>query len=255
MSNSLLCDGILLTNNCTKPRNHRIDRITPHYMAGYASAEACCKMFQSYSRKASANYCIGKDGEIFLNVEEANRAWTTGSAYNDNRAITIECANYMDGSRYGVLPDVVWDSLVRLCIDICKRNGIYRINFTGSDSGNLTMHKWYQDTDCPGPWFSYQFQRLANEINDGLGVDGSTTFAGTYKVMVNTLNVRTKPSLDGVIVAQYHYGETVNLENFFISNDGFIWGRYIGLTSGERRYIAVGRDTGRVEDDDYLIKI
>ena len=98
MSNSNLISGTLLTNNCSKPRNHKIDRITPHYMAWYTDAKTCCESFVPSSRRASANYCIGKDGEIWLNVEEKNRAWTTGSSYNDNRAITIECANYMDSS-------------------------------------------------------------------------------------------------------------------------------------------------------------
>ena len=166
VSNSPLIDGILLTNNCTSPRNHKIDRITPHYMAWYTSAETCCESFVPSSRRASANYCIGKDGEIWLNVEEKNRAWTTGSAYNDNRAITIECANYTDSVHvYGQLPDATWDSLVRLCADICIRNDIGTLNYTGNDNGNLTKHCWYQSTDCPGPWFTNQFKRLANEVN------------------------------------------------------------------------------------------
>lgn len=256
MSNSSLVSGVLLTNNCTKPRNHKIDRITPHYMAWYTDAKTCCESFVPSSRQASANYCIGKDGEIWLNVEECNRAWTTGSSYNDNRAVTIECANYMGKSNYGVLPDVVWDSLVLLCIDICKRNGIERINYTGDDNGNLTKHKWYQNTDCPGPWFTNQFDRLANEINKGLDDYTPTTkFGGTYVCNVDTLNVRTSPTLHGEIVAQYHFGETVNLDNWYVINDGYVWGRYIGFISGEMRYIAVGPATGKPEPDDFLIKI
>ena len=258
MSNSPLISGTLLTNNCTKPRNHKIDRITPHYMAWYTDAKTCCESFLPSSRKASANYCIGKDGEIWLNVEEKNRAWTTGSSYNDNRAITIECANYMESARYGVLPSVVWDSLVLLCIDICQRNDIKSINYTGNDYGNLTKHKWYQDTDCPGPWLSEQFDRLAYEINSVLGADISPTdnFSGLYTCNVDTLNVRTAPSIKhSEIVAQYHKGETVYLDNWYTVNDGFVWGRYTGFTSGVKRYIAVGKATGKPEPDDYLIKV
>lgn len=257
MSNSTLIDGVLLTNNCSKPRNHKIDRITPHYMCWYTDAKTCCESFLPSSRKASANYCIGKDGEIWLNVEEVNRAWTTGSSYNDNRAITIECANYVDSKRYGVLPDATYKSLVLLCADICKRNGIGRINYTGDDSGNLTMHKWYQNTDCPGPWLSDRFNVLANDINSIL-LAGSeiitTSFGGTYKCNVDTLNVRVSPSIKGTIVAQYHYGETVNLDNWYRISDGYVWGRYIGFISGEYRYVAVGKATGKPENDDYLIK-
>lgn len=258
MSNSKLISGTLLTNNCTKPRNHKIDRITPHYMAWYTSAKTCCESFLPAARRASANYCIGKDGEIWLNVDEENRAWTTGSSYNDNRAITIECANYMESSRYGVLPDAVWDSLVLLCVDICKRNGIASINYTGDDKGNLTKHKWYQDTDCPGPWLTTQFDRLAQEINSALGSEQIAIkgFIGKYKCTVNSLNVRTSPSIrPDNIVAQYHIGDTVHLDNWYVINEGYVWGRYTGFTSGEKRYVAVGRATGKPEPDDYLIKI
>lgn len=257
MSNSSLIDGTLLTENCTKPRRHRIDTITPHYMCGYVSAEQCCRWFTAKDRKASANYCIGKDGEIFLNVEECNRAWTSGSASNDNRAVTIECANFMDPSHYGVLPDVVWDSLVRLCIDICERNGIQRIKYTGGLDSNLTKHCWFQDTDCPGPWLTTQFDRLAGEINASLkpAVETEKGFGGEYICMVDKLNVRTRPALDGVIVAQYTRGETVWLDNTYVVHDGYVWGRYTGFISGEKRYVAVGPYTGKPEPDDYLIKI
>ena len=256
MTNSSLVSGALLSPNCSKPRNHVIDRITPHYMAGYATAYDCCKLFSNPSRKASANYCIGRDGEIWLCVEEKNRAWTSGSSINDNRAVTIECANYTDSANYGVLPSVVWDSLVKLCVDICKRNGITRINYTGNDSGNLTMHRWFQDTDCPGPWFTYQFERLANEINASLNGDTTKpkTYAGTYRCTVPTLNVRTKPSLSGIIVAQYHEGETVRLDNIRVIADGYVWGRYVGITSGEYRYLAIGPNTGKDEPTDYLVR-
>ena len=257
MSNSPLISGTLLTENCSKPRKHKIDRITPHYMCWYTDAKTCCESFLPASRRASANYCIGKDGEIWLNVEEKNRAWTTGNSYNDNRAVTIECANFMSPENYGVLPNLTYRSLVLLCVDICQRNGIESINYTGDDSGNLTMHKWYQDTDCPGPWLSNHFEQLAIDINYRLHADTPipAVFAGTYECMVDDLNVRTEPNLHGLIVAQYHKGETVNLENWYTNNDGYIWGRYVGFSSGEYRYVAVGRATGKVEDDDFLIKI
>lgn len=254
MSNSKLISGTLLTDNCSKPRNHKIDRITPHYMAWYTSAKTCCESFLPASRRASANYCIGKDGEIWLNVDEKNRAWTTGNSYNDNRAVTIECANYMESSRYGVLPDVVWDSLVLLCVDICKRNGISAINYTGNDQGNLTKHKWYQDTDCPGPWFTNQFDRLAQEINSELEIVPHFNMSGTYKCNVDRLNVRTSPSTTSEIVAQYYKGDTVVLDNWYVINEGYVWGRYTGLQSGKKRYVAIGLATGVPEPNDYLIK-
>lgn len=263
MSNSPLIDGVMLTNNCSA-RNHEIDRITPHYMAWYTDAETCCASFMPPERQASANYCIGKDGEIWLNVEECNRAWTSGSAYNDGRAVTIECANYMDSENYSVLPDATWNSLVRLCVDICQRNGIEYLDYTGGDDGNLTMHCWYDDTDCPGPWFSSQFERLANEVNAILEnqptpapepVNPPAVVGGAYRCRVNGLRVRTEPNLNSDVVAYYNMGATVYLDDWYTSADGYIWGKYTGASSGLIRYIAIGRDTGKVEPDDFLIKI
>ena len=258
MTISSLVSGVLLTDNCYKPRNHKIDRITPHYMEWYTSAKTCCESFVPPSRRASANYCIGKDGEIWCNVEEQNCAWTTGSSYNDNRAITIECANYMDNASYGMIPYATWNSLVKLCVDICTRYG-FKLHYTGDDNGNLTKHKWYDDTDCPGPWLDTQFERLAKEVNAILeNVDTTNPpmiFGGTYRCTVNGLNVRDAPTTKGNVVTCYNVGQTVVLDNWYHSSDGYIWGRYTGTSSGKLRYVAVGRDTGKVEPDDYLIKI
>ena len=225
-------------------------------MEWYTTAEECCRSFLPTSRRASANYCIGRYGEIWLNVEEKNRAWTSGSSANDNRAITIECANYMDSARYGVLPDATWAALVALCVDICKRNNIPKLNFTGNANGNLTMHKYFQDTNCPGPWLSENFGRLAKEVNAKLNnVPIPVVIGGTYCCRVNGLRVRTEPNLNGTIVAEYNMGALVELDDWYVSNDGYIWGRYTGYYSKEYRYIAIGRDTGKVEDDDFLVKI
>ena len=257
MSNSSLISYTRLSPNRSNGRNHSIDRITPHYVAGNATIEALGELFANPARQASSNYGIGSDGRIGMYVEEKNRPWTSGSSYNDNRAVTIECSNLSDGS----LTNACWRSLVNLCVDICRRNGISRLRYTGDDSGNLTMHKWYQDTDCPGPWLSYKFGNLEREVNAILNGDTPTpdppaVFGGTYRCNVNTLNVRNAPTIQGTqIVAQYHYGQTVVLEDWYVSEDGYIWGRYIGQSSGKYRYVAVGRDTGKPEDDDYLIKI
>ena len=70
-------------------------------------------------------------------------------------------ANLADGS----LTDACWDALVDLCADVCRRNGVADCAYTGGTDGVLTMHRWYQETDCPGPWLSRQFERLSREVN------------------------------------------------------------------------------------------
>ena len=54
-------------------------------------------------------------------VEEKNRSWCSSSNANDQRAVTIECAS--DGAEPYAFRDVVYQSLITLCVDICKRNG------------------------------------------------------------------------------------------------------------------------------------
>jgi peptidoglycan hydrolase-like protein with peptidoglycan-binding domain len=67
--------------------------------------------------------------------------------------------------------DKALEATINLCVDICKRNGIEKINYTGDKTGNLTMHKWFAATGCPGPYLSEKFPYIANEINKRLGVD------------------------------------------------------------------------------------
>ena len=73
MSNSTLAKYTKLSPNCTKPRNHAIDTITIHCMAGNCSIETCGDIFAPTSRQASSNYGIGSDGRIALYVDEANQ--------------------------------------------------------------------------------------------------------------------------------------------------------------------------------------
>ncbi len=93
MSNSPLVSYTKLSPNHSGKRNHVIDTISIHCMAGNLTVETCGNLFANPSRKASSNYGIGSDGRIGLYVEECNRSWCTSSSSNDNRAITIEVAN------------------------------------------------------------------------------------------------------------------------------------------------------------------
>lgn len=160
MSYSKLVSHVNLSPHCSKPRGAKIDKITIHYMAGDAKVEAVGNWFARKSTKASSNYGIGSDGRIACYVEEENSAWTSSSSANDSRAITIEVANYKDSS----ISDKAWASLIDLCVDVCKRYA-FRLNFTGDKTGNLTMHKWFADTSCPGKWLEERFPLIAEEVN------------------------------------------------------------------------------------------
>lgn len=174
MSNSSLISYTKLTSHCNKPRNKKIEKITIHHMAGYMSAKECADYFANTDRQVSSNYCIGSDGKIAMSVEECNRSWCSSSAANDNMAITIEVANSTGAPNWEV-SDKAMASLINLCVDICKRNGIKKLNFTGDKNGNLTMHKYFANTNCPGPYLESKFPYIANEVNKRLSATTTTT--------------------------------------------------------------------------------
>lgn len=150
-------------------------------MAGNLTVEQCGNLFASRSREASSNYGIGTDGRIALYVEEANRSWCSSSGANDNQAITIEVANDEIGGSWHV-SDKAYKSLINLCVDICKRNGIKELIFTGDASGNLTQHNYFAATACPGTYLKSKFPEIAEEVNKRLKPTTTTTVKVLYRV-------------------------------------------------------------------------
>ena len=144
-----------------------IDKITIHHVAGIASVETLGNIFASADRQGSSNYGIGSDGRVGLYVDEKHRAWTSGSAANDYRAVTIETSNDQIGGNWHV-SDKVLAKLIDLCADICKRNGISKLNYTGDANGNLTLHQFFQATACPGPYLKSKMSYIASEVNKKL---------------------------------------------------------------------------------------
>lgn len=168
MTNSKLVDFVKLSPNCSTPRNHRIDKITIHHMAGNLTVEQCGNVFANKDRQASSNYGIDSQGRVGLYVDESNRSWASSSPSNDNRAVTIEVANDEIGGNWHV-SNAACDKLIDLCVDICKRNDIKSLNFTGDANGNLTMHRYFSSTNCPGPYLASRFSTIAEEVNLRLG--------------------------------------------------------------------------------------
>ena len=168
MSNSKLVDYVKISPYKTSPRKNKIDKITIHHMAGDLSVETCGNVFQQ--RRASSNYGIGSDGRVGMYVEEADRSWASSSAANDNRAVTIEVANSSTGGNWPV-SDAALDKLIDLCVDICQRNGIEKLKFTGDKNGNMTMHNYFAATLCPGPYLESKFQYIADEVNKRIGIE------------------------------------------------------------------------------------
>ena len=154
-TNSSLVSYTKLSPNHSGQRTHSIDRITPHCVVGQCSVEILGSIFYPTSRQASCQYGIGSDGRIGMYVEEKNRSWCSSSNANDQRAITIECAS--DTTEPYAMNNKVYDALIKLCVDICKRNGKKKLIWLGdkdktlnynpkSDEMVITVHRWFLPT-------------------------------------------------------------------------------------------------------------
>ncbi len=167
-TNSSLIKYTRLSPNFNKGRTSTVKKITIHHMAGNMSVEACGLLFSSSYRQVSSNYGIDSSGKIGMYVEEKNRAWTSSSFANDNQAITIEVANDQIGGVWHV-SDKAIQSTIDLCVDICKRNGITKLVYNGTSSGNLTTHNMFASTACPGPYLTSKLPYIASQVNKKLG--------------------------------------------------------------------------------------
>ena len=144
-------------------------------VVGQCSVETLGNVFAPTSRQASSNYGIGYDGRIGMYVEEKNRAWTSSSSWNDNRAVTIETAS--DTYYPYAVNSAAYEALIRLCADICKRNGkthmvwynsysLFNSHY-GDDSTAMymTLHKWFAATSCPGTYLKERMGDIASRVN------------------------------------------------------------------------------------------
>lgn len=193
-TNSSLVKYTGLSPNHSGQRTHSIDRITPHCVVGQLTAEDICACFPK-GRKASCNYGIGKDGKVALCVEEKNRSWCSSSAENDQRAVTIECAS--DSTAPYAFNTAVYNALIELCVDICKRNGKNKLLWLGDKTKTLnyapksgemvlTVHRWFANKSCPGNWMYSRMGDLATTVTkrlSGVSGGGSTTTTPTGKTL------------------------------------------------------------------------
>ena len=208
-TNSPLATVKVMSPNHSGLRNHEIDTITIHCVVGQCSAKTIGEIFKPTSRQASSNYGIGKDGEIGLYVEEKNRSWCSSSPSNDHRAVTIEVAS--DTTEPYAVNDKAYSALIELVADICKRNGIKKLLWKGDkslvgqvDKQNMTVHRWFSATACPGTYLYNHHHDIAAKVNEKLGatetkkkpkVGAIVTFMGTrHYISTNSpIGVPCKP--------------------------------------------------------------
>lgn len=192
-TNSPLVNYTRITKNKTSPRRNKIDSIIIHCFVGQVTAKQGVDYFATTDRQCSSNYVIGKDGSIGLSVPESDRAWTSGGSDKngnpirvngisgadfDHRAVTIEVAS--DSKHPYAVTDNALKSLILLCADICKRNGIKELKWKNDKSlvgkteeQNMGVHMWFANKACPGQDLLSKHSYIAQEVNKLLNKDNS----------------------------------------------------------------------------------
>ena len=230
-SNSPLATVKMISPNRTPNRNHAIDTITIHCFVGQVNAKRGCEVFQPSSKGASCNYVVGYDGSIGLCVEEKDRSWCTGGykkvngvnvpirvngisgSSNDYQAVTIEVAS--DSTHPYAITEKAMAALIELCADICRRNGIKKLLWSGDKNlvgnpakQNMTVHRWFAPKACPGDYIYQRLGDIAAKVNAKLDASGASPAPAVpvspvpYRVRITAtdLRIREKPSTDSAIV-------------------------------------------------------
>ena len=221
-SNSPLVSCTRISPNRTPNRNHAIDTITIHCFVGQMTATSGCKFFQTSG--TSCNYVVGYDGSIGLCVEEKDRSWCTGGykkvngvnvpirvngisgSSNDYQAVTIEVAS--DSTHPYAITDKAMAALIELCADICQRNGIKKLLWSGDKNlvgnptkQNMTVHRWFAPKACPGDYIYNRLGDIAAKVNAKLGATAAAPAPAapvskvpyTVRITATGLGIRTGP--------------------------------------------------------------
>lgn len=194
MSNSQLVSYVKYSPFNSGERGHVIDRITPHCVVGQCAIEALGAEFAKPGKNASSNYGIDRDGRVGLFVDEDCVSWCSGGDLlteaipNDQRAVTIECAS--DLTAPWAFRPVVYERLVELCADVCRRNGKTKLLWIenrdaalaytpAADEMLLTVHRWFANKACPGDWLMERMGELAQRVTAALGEETPQSAAPT----------------------------------------------------------------------------
>jgi len=215
-SNSSMVNYVDISPHNYGPRKSA-EGITIHHMAGNLSVKTCGQVF--HKKNASSNYGInGRD--VGMYCEEKYAACTSSNKANDMRMITIEVANELLAPYWTISAESM-DTLVTLCTDICKRNGIKQLVWSDNkndrinhrNGANMTMHCDFSSTACPGPFLKDCMANIATLVTQRL--NGGTTPTSEY-----TLNgYDYSPVFD----PEYYANRYPDLEAAFGHNDSALW--------------------------------
>lgn len=222
-TNSPLVSYTRISPNKNSPRNQdKITKIIVHHMAGVASVESFGELVSKPARQMSANYAIGNDGRIGLYCEEKDRCWCSSSAWADNRGIAIEVSNSKLGEPWPISTKA-WNALVELCADICKRNGIPKMTYTGDKNGVLMFHRWFAATGCvPVDRTELLTEKGWQYLRDlNIGDKVATVNPTEFRIKFSPIENMVEPKMDTV----YHVGDmTITRDHRVLHNNQHLTG-------------------------------
>lgn len=177
MSNSSLVSYTKLSPNNSGARTEKICFFTPHCYVGHASVQDAAAWLCNPAAKASANYYISDAPAVALLVPESQRSWCSSSGWNDQRAVTVECAS--DKTHPYAMTTQVYMKLIELATDICRRNGKKKLLWfadkaktmaykPAADEMVITVHRWYAAKECPGDWLYSRLGDVAMKVTAAL---------------------------------------------------------------------------------------
>lgn len=244
-------EDLILATHMTKGRQGcKVDKIVLHHNGGNLTGKGCYDVWQT--REASAHYQVAADGRISQHVWDIDTAWHTGDWASNLTSIGVEHADI--SSSPWMLSEATLDNGAHLVAALCKRYGLGRPQWRV----NVFPHSDFTSTSCPASLAGSQnaaymaraqawYDRMtgataptptAQPTQSATASSAANVLPGTYRVAVDGLNVRDRPSVSGNVVATYSNGQTVNLDHWGTVADGYIWGRYTAY-SGAVRYIAL----------------
>ena len=236
MSNSSMVDYVKISPYKHVDRidengvQHSIKKITWHHVGGVTTVEALGEIMTRPGRNMSATYGIGSDARVGRYLDEKDRPWTSSSRSNDFQAITIEISNSKTGGDWPI-SDKVMQKAIDLTVDICKRNGIKKLTYTGDATGNFTFHKMFAATACPGPYIESRANEIVNKINAKL----NPTTDNSKEVQPVTTTFKKGDLVKLSSDARYYSGASVPT---WVKNDQW----YLASVDGDRAVLGKSKD-------------
>lgn len=147
-----------------------------HHAAGVISPRNLLNMARFRTNQfgkngASCMYAI-RDKEIGQGALETQRTWTSSSRWADEKGIAIEVANSRNDSADWPISDQSVQTAALLAVDCMRFYGYDTMawyddpNAMGMQNEMiLKVHRMFQNTTCPGPWFMRNKEAFIDVVN------------------------------------------------------------------------------------------